>query len=73
MYGAFMGDCYLNSFQKKEKILIITHTKLIFMNIQSILKEKKGTIVDVRTPEEYQGGNVKIPISRYKFNWGSEL
>lgn len=33
------------------------------MNIQTIIKEKKGTIVDVRTPEEYLGGNVKDSIN----------
>ena len=28
------------------------------MTLQNILKEKKGTIVDVRSPEEFMGGNV---------------
>ncbi len=28
------------------------------MNIQKILTEKQGTIVDVRTHEEFNGGNV---------------
>lgn len=28
------------------------------MNIETIIAEKKGTIVDVRTPEEFMGGNV---------------
>lgn len=28
------------------------------MNIEKIIKEKKGTIVDVRSPEEFRGGNV---------------
>ncbi len=28
------------------------------MNIGKIIKEKKGTIVDVRTPEEFRGGHV---------------
>ena len=28
------------------------------MNIEKIIKEKKGTIVDVRTPEEFMGGHV---------------
>lgn len=28
------------------------------MNIEKIIKEKLGTIVDVRTPGEYMGGNV---------------
>ena len=28
------------------------------MNIENILKEKKGTIVDVRTPAEFSEGNV---------------
>ena len=28
------------------------------MSIEQIIKEKKGTIVDVRTPAEYSGGSV---------------
>lgn len=28
------------------------------MEIEKIIKEKRGTIVDVRTPEEFMGGNV---------------
>ena len=28
------------------------------MKIETIIKEKKGTIVDVRTTEEFKGGNV---------------
>ena len=28
------------------------------MNAEQIIKEKKGTVVDVRTPEEFRGGNV---------------
>lgn len=28
------------------------------MNIEQLIKEKKGTILDVRTPSEFQGGNV---------------
>lgn len=28
------------------------------MNIEQIIKEKTGTIVDVRTPGEFMGGNV---------------
>ncbi|MFY7938548.1 MAG: rhodanese-like domain-containing protein [Flavobacterium sp.] len=28
------------------------------MNAEKIIKEKKGTIVDVRTPSEFMGGNV---------------
>lgn len=28
------------------------------MTLQNILKEKKGTIVDIRSPEEFMGGNV---------------
>ena len=28
------------------------------MNAEKIIKEKQGTIVDVRTPVEYMGGNV---------------
>jgi len=36
------------------------------MNIEKIIKEKQGTIVDVRTPQEFMGGHVagsiNIPI-----------
>ena len=28
------------------------------MNIEQLLREKQGTIVDVRTPGEFMGGNV---------------
>lgn len=28
------------------------------MNIEKIIKENQGTIVDVRTPEEFRAGNV---------------
>ena len=33
------------------------------MNVEKIIKEKKGTIVDVRTPEEFKGGNVQGSIN----------
>ena len=33
------------------------------MTLQNILKEKKGTIVDVRSPEEFMGGNVAGSIN----------
>jgi rhodanese-related sulfurtransferase len=33
------------------------------MNIEKIIKEKKGTIVDVRTPAEFIGGNVAGSIN----------
>jgi len=37
------------------------------MNIEEIIQEKRGTIVDVRTPEEFRGGHVagavNIPLS----------
>ncbi len=33
------------------------------MNAEQIIKEKKGTIVDVRTPGEFMGGNVKGSIN----------
>ena len=33
------------------------------MNIEKIIKEKKGTIVDVRTPAEFMGGNVAGSIN----------
>lgn len=33
------------------------------MNLEKIIKEKQGTIVDVRTPGEYMGGNVNGSIN----------
>lgn len=33
------------------------------MNPEQIIKEKKGTIVDVRTPSEYRSGNVKDSLN----------
>jgi rhodanese-related sulfurtransferase len=33
------------------------------MNIEKIIKEKQGTIVDVRTPEEFRGGNAEGSIN----------
>ncbi len=33
------------------------------MDIEKIIKEKKGTIVDVRTPAEFTGGNVAGSIN----------
>ena len=33
------------------------------MNIEKIIKEKQGTIVDVRTPAEFQGGNVPSSVN----------
>jgi rhodanese-related sulfurtransferase len=33
------------------------------MNIEQIIKEKQGTIVDVRTPSEFMGGNVAGSIN----------
>ncbi len=33
------------------------------MNIEKIIKEKQGTIVDVRTPSEFMGGNVEDSIN----------
>ena len=33
------------------------------MDIEKFIKEKKGTIVDVRTPAEFMGGNVKGSIN----------
>jgi rhodanese-related sulfurtransferase len=33
------------------------------MNAEKIIKEKQGTIVDVRTPSEFMGGNVKSSIN----------
>jgi rhodanese-related sulfurtransferase len=33
------------------------------MNLENIIKEKTGTIVDVRTPGEFMGGNVSTSIN----------
>jgi phage shock protein E len=33
------------------------------MNVATIIKEKQGTIVDVRTVEEFRGGNAKGSIN----------
>ena len=33
------------------------------MNIEKIIKEKQGTIIDVRTPAEFIGGNVAGSIN----------
>ncbi len=33
------------------------------MNIEDVIKEKQGTIVDVRTPNEFMGGNVEGSIN----------
>jgi len=33
------------------------------MNIEKIIKEKQGTILDVRTPEEFMGGHVTGSIN----------
>ena len=41
------------------------------MNIEEIIQEKKGTIVDVRTPEEFRGGHVagavNIPLNEIPY------
>jgi rhodanese-related sulfurtransferase len=33
------------------------------MNAEKIIKEKQGTIIDVRTPEEFRSGNVANSIN----------
>lgn len=33
------------------------------MNLEKLISEKKGTIVDVRTPAEFSGGHVKGSIN----------
>lgn len=37
------------------------------MNLEKIIQQKKGTMIDVRTPEEFMGGNVagavNIPLN----------
>jgi len=38
------------------------------MNIEKIIKENQGTVIDVRTPEEFRNGNapgsVNIPLQK---------
>jgi rhodanese-related sulfurtransferase len=42
------------------------------MKIEKIIQEKRGTIVDVRTPEEFRGGHVagavNIPLSEVLYH-----
>lgn len=33
------------------------------MNLEQLIKEKKGTVVDVRTQEEFMGGHVKDSVN----------
>lgn len=33
------------------------------MNVETIIKEKQGTVIDVRTPEEFNGGHVAGSIN----------
>jgi len=33
------------------------------MNLQNIIKNKQGTVVDVRTPEEFMGGHVANSVN----------
>jgi phage shock protein E len=33
------------------------------MKLEQVIKEKSGTIVDVRTPAEFMGGNVQASIN----------
>ncbi len=33
------------------------------MNIEQLIKENKGTVVDVRSPGEFQGGNVSGSVN----------
>lgn len=33
------------------------------MNIEQLIKENQGTIVDVRTPQEFMGGNVSGSVN----------
>lgn len=41
------------------------------MNIAQLIKEKKGTVVDVRTPEEFQSasvpGSLNIPVQEIPY------
>lgn len=33
------------------------------MNIENLIRQKQGTIVDVRTPEEFSGGHVEGSVN----------
>jgi len=49
-------DCSLTFLKKKKK-------NQNNMSIEKIIKEKRGTIIDVRTVQEYRGGNAKGSIN----------
>lgn len=55
IYGAMMGGLLFNIFKpKKSKVA---------MNIEQLIKENKGTIVDVRTPNEFRSGHINSSVN----------
>lgn len=58
LYGSFFGGWLFSFFNKKN-----SNNK---MNISQLIKDKKGIIVDVRTPQEFKSahaaGSINIPL-----------
>ncbi|WP_081912574.1 DUF6132 family protein [Salegentibacter sp. Hel_I_6] len=55
IYGAMMGGLLFNIFKSKKSE--------VAMNIEQLIKENKGTIVDVRTPNEFQSGHINNSVN----------
>lgn len=60
LYGAAIGGLLFNVFK-------IKNNNTINMELENIIKNNQGTIIDVRTPGEFGGGNVagskNIPLN----------
>ena len=54
-----LWEAYSSLFSKKKK----QKQKTIQMNPEQLIKEKKGTLLDVRTKEEFMAGNVEGSIN----------
>jgi len=50
----------------RKYIILNLNKRIKQMSLEIILKEKRGTIIDVRSPEEYRGGavagSINIPL-----------
>ena len=55
LYGALIGGLFTNVFKKNNK----ENAK----DMEKLIKENKGTVVDVRTHSEFSGGNVAGSIN----------